>query len=233
MPGPTERKRKGNPVKTGFLGIAPTRRATVVLAAGDFPRKGTAARRILDGAARVVCCDSAADAYRRKTGREPTAVVGDCDSARGRFARVVRVAEQETNDLEKAIRFCAAKGWKNPVVLGATGKREDHALGNVFRAMERGLAIWTDRGCFLPVVGKATFRVGIGTAVSVFANPGTRMKSVGLAWPLDAVKFESFHCATLNRAAAAKVVLETNRPAYAYLVCPRISRIDTNDGAAV
>jgi len=204
---------------------------TVILAAGDFPRKGTAARRALDGAARVVCCDGAADAYRRKTGREPTAVVGDCDSVKGAFAKVVRVAEQETNDLEKAIRFCAAKGWKNPIVLGATGKREDHALGNVFRCMEHGLEILTDHGRFVPIVGITTFSMRVGQAVSVFANPGTRMKSSGLAWPLDNVAFENFYCATLNRANAKRVVLESDHLAYVYLVCPRISRIDTNDGA--
>jgi len=192
------------------------KRTTVILAAGDFPRKGTEARRILEGAARVVCCDSAADAYRKKTGREPTAVVGDCDSVKGKFAKLVRVAEQETNDLEKGIRFCAAKGWKNPIVLGATGKREDHALGNVFRAMEHGLEIVTDFGRFRPIVGITTFQMEVGAAVSVFASPGTRMKSVGLEWPLDDVKFENFHCATLNRANATKVVLETSKPAYAY-----------------
>jgi len=192
------------------------KRTTVILAAGDFPRKGTEARRILDSAVRVVCCDGAADAFRKKTVREPTAVVGDCDSVKGRFAKLVRVSEQETNDLEKAIRFCATKGWKNPVVLGATGKREDHAFGNIFRAMEHGLEIVTDRGRFVPFVGKTTFCVGEGTAVSIFANPGTRMKSVGLKWPLDNVKFENFHCATLNRSSAAKVVLESTRPAYAY-----------------
>jgi len=42
------------------------------------------------------------------------------------------------------------------------------------------------------------------------------MKSIGLEWPLDHVKFENFHCATLNRANAVKVVLVTNKPAYAY-----------------
>jgi len=201
---------------------------TVILAAGDFPRKGTAARRMLESAVRVVCCDGAADAYRRKLGREPTVVVGDCDSVKGRFAKLVRVAEQETNDLEKAIRHCAAKGWKNPTILGATGKREDHALGNMFRAMEHGLEIVTDHGRFIPIVGKATFATEVGASISVFANPSTRMKSTGLEWPLDGVTFANFHCATLNRTNATKVVLETSKPAYAYFACPRISRIDTN-----
>ena len=132
----------------------------VILAAGDFPRRGGRAWKVLSAASRVVCCDGAADAFRRRTGREPDAVVGDCDSVKGRFANVVRVDEQETNDLEKAARFCASKRWGKPVVLGATGKREDHTIGNVFRAMDLGLEIVTDRGRFVPVEGAATRSAG-------------------------------------------------------------------------
>jgi len=208
------------------------RQRTVILAAGTFPRQGTVARQMLDGAARVVCCDGAADAYRRKTGREPTVVVGDCDSVKGAFAHVVQVAEQETNDLEKAVRLCAAKAWRNPVVLGATGRREDHAIGNLFRCMEHGLEVVTDEGRFVPIVGRKAFAVGAGAAVSIFARPGTRMTSTGLEWPLDTVAFENFYCATLNRAKAARIVLASDRPAYAYLVLPRVARraADGEDG---
>ena len=53
---------------------------TVILAAGDFPRAGGAAWRLLAGAKRVVCCDGAAQAYRRRFKREPLAIVGDLDS---------------------------------------------------------------------------------------------------------------------------------------------------------
>ena len=93
----------------------------VILAAGAFPKKGGEARRILDSAERVVCCDSAADAFRRNCEREPFAVVGDCDSVKGRFGNVVRVEEQDTNDLAKAVGFCREKGIGNLVILGATG----------------------------------------------------------------------------------------------------------------
>lgn len=184
----------------------------VILAAGDFPRRGGRAWKVLSAASRVVCCDGAADAFRRRTGREPDAVVGDCDSVKGRFANVVRVDEQETNDLEKAARFCASKRWGKPVVLGATGKREDHTIGNVFRAMDLGLEIVTDRGRFVPVEGAATLRVHIGAPVSVFApDLETRMTSRGLEWPLDAVKFGNLYCATLNRATASRVSLTASR----------------------
>jgi len=190
---------------------------TVILAAGNFPRRGTLARRVLESATRVVCCDSAADAYRRHLGRIPTVVVGDCDSLRGEFPNVVRIAEQESNDLAKAVRYCRRRGWSRPVVLGAMGRRDDHAIGNLFLAMECGLEIVTDTGRFVPVAPRLTLRMRKDSAVSVFAVPGVRMRSVGLKWPLDGVEFANFHCATLNRAVADEVRLESTGPAYVFV----------------
>ena len=196
--------------------------ATVILAAGDFPRKNGEAARLLAAARRVICCDSAADAYRRRLRREPTVVIGDCDSVRGRFRSVVRIAEQETNDLAKAVRYCAQKGWRRPVLLGVTGKRDDHTLGNIFRAFEFGLEIVTDYGRFVPVRRRATFAVSPGTPVSIFAvDPRTRMTSRGLEWPLDAVKFRNLYCATLNRATARRVTLTATRPVYVYFAAAK------------
>ena len=194
---------------------------TVILAAGDFPRTGGAAWRLLAGAKRVVCCDGAAQAYRRRFKREPLAIVGDLDSLKGGRsggARIVHVAEQETNDLAKAVRWCAAQGWKQPVIVGATGKREDHTLGNVFRALAFGLEIVTDHGRFVPFEGRLRLKVAAGAPVSVFApDPTTRMTSKGLEWPLDGVRFRNLYCATLNRTTAKRIVLTATRPVYVYL----------------
>lgn len=196
---------------------------TVILAAGDFPRKGGEAWRLLASAKRVVACDSAADAYRRRFGRWPTVAVGDMDSAKAAIAassgcRVVRVDEQETNDLEKAIAYCRSRRWKSPVIVGACGKREDHAIGNVFRALAHGLEIVTDHGRFVPVCGRKTLRVRPGAAVSIFApDPATRMTSRGLEWSLDRVRFDNLYCATLNRAVAARLTLTSDRPVSVYV----------------
>ena len=141
---------------------------TVILANGGFPKKGGAAWKLLAAAKRVVCCDGAADAYRRHFRKWPSAIVGDFDSfsrtsnrtieqSNNRTIEVVPVPDQDTNDLEKAMAYCAMKGWKNPVIVGAAGKREDHTLGNVFRALDYGCEIVTDTGRFVPVCGKATF----------------------------------------------------------------------------
>lgn len=190
----------------------------VILAAGDFPKRGGLAWQALAAARTVVCCDGAADAYRRRFHAEPTVVVGDCDSARGRFANVVRVAEQETNDLEKAIRYCRARGWTNPLILGATGKREDHTLGNIFRALDHKLDILTDFGRFHAIVGRAVLHARKGTEVSIFAtNPQTRMTSRGLEWPLDGVELTNLYRATLNRAASTRLELTATHPVYIYM----------------
>ena len=225
---------------------------TVILAAGDFPKKGGAAWKLLAAATRVIACDSAADAYRRRFRKWPDVIIGDLDSICGqstvpeassprgvgqpgrlpaprRETRRVRCsiptsidvihdADQNTNDLEKAISYCAKQGWRRPVIVGATGKREDHAIGNVFRALAYGCEIVTDFGRFIPVCGKAMFKVKKGAAVSIFApDPKTRMTSKGLAWPLDNVKFRNLYCATLNRATGTRVVLTSTKPVSVYI----------------
>ena len=196
---------------------------TVILAAGDFPKRNGAAWRILVAAKRVIACDSAADAYRRRFHKWPDVIIGDLDS----FSRpnlfpvpysLIPVPDQDTNDLEKAMAYCAKCGWRNPVIVGATGKREDHTIGNVFRALDYGLEIVTDRGRFIPVRGKAVLKARIGAAVSVFApDPKTRMTSKGLEWPLEGVKFRNLYCANLNRATATRVTLTANRPVSIYI----------------
>ena len=194
---------------------------TVILAAGDFPRKGGAAWKLLAGATRVVACDSAADAYRRHFRKWPAVIIGDLDSLRERSVpcRVIHDADQNTNDLEKAMAYCAKQGWRNPVIVGATGKREDHTIGNVFRALDHGCEIVTDNGRFVPVCGKASFKVAKGAAVSIFApNPRTRMTSKGLEWPLDEVRFRNLYCATLNRTTAAHVTLTATHPVCVFFV---------------
>ena len=189
-----------------------------ILAAGEFPKRGGRAWDILASASAVICCDGAADSYRRRMRREPFAVVGDCDSLRGRFKNVVKVPEQDTNDLEKAVAWCRERGMKPSVVLGATGLRDDHSIGNVFRALDLGLEVVTDCGRFIPVEGRKSLSVAKGADISVFApDPSTRMKSRGLEWPLDGVKFRNLYCATLNRAKSSRVTVESDRRVYVYI----------------
>ena len=193
---------------------------TVILAQGDFPRKGGAAWGLLAAAKRVVACDGAAAAYRRRFGRWPDVIVGDLDSLRTHKGAplVVRIDDQDTNDLMKALGYCAGRGWRDVVIVGATGRREDHTIGNVFRALEAGVPIVTDTGAFRPVNGRATFRTRKDAGVSVFApDPETKMTSEGLKWPLAGVRFTNLYCATLNRTAGVRFTVTSDRPVYVYI----------------
>ena len=194
----------------------------VILAAGDFPAEGGEPWRILLSASRVIACDSAAVAFRKALGRWPEVVVGDLDSIGVRpGAEVVHDSSQEDNDLEKSFRLCRERGWSVFAVLGATGKREDHAIGNIYRALDAQVRVATETGEFLPVGGKAgglSFKTWKGAGVSVFApDPQTRMTSRGLKWKLEGVRFRSAYCATLNRASSERVAVESDRPAFVYV----------------
>lgn len=196
---------------------------TVILAHGDFPKKDGLAGRLLAAADRVVACDGAACAYRRRFGRWPDLVIGDLDSFKpprsaAGTVNLIRVDEQETNDLAKAIRYCTANGWRDLTIVGATGRREDHTLGNVFRALAAGVPVVTDRGAFHPVDGRASFRCRKGAGVSVFApDPRTRMTSTGLVWPLAGVRFANLYCATLNRAKGTRLTVTSDRPVFVFI----------------
>lgn len=177
----------------------------VILAGGDFPRH-VLPRKILSAASRVVCCDGAAAPF-LATGRVPQAIVGDGDSLaaeiREKYAAIVhREKEQESNDLTKAFRYCLKQGWKKVYILGATGKREDHTLGNISLLSDyRQLAdVWmlTDYGFFIPVRGDAEFGSFPGQQVSVFNRGCSRLRGEGLLYPLSV--FTNWWQGTLNEA---------------------------------
>ncbi len=193
-------------------------------------------RRILDEASMLVCCDGALTKARH-LGREPDFVVGDGDSIspadrESLGDRFVHVAEQDTNDLAKAFRFACSRASEpsHPIsiaILGATGLREDHALGNVFRLVDftstvPNTAIYTDAGVFDVVRGERTFASKAGDAVSIFApGPGAAVSSMGLQWPLDGVLLADLWSGTLNRAVGDSFVIRTNgHPALVYRAYP-------------
>ena len=190
----------------------------VILADGDFPRAGGEARLILGRARRVVACDGAALAYRRRYRRWPDFTIGDFDSASAVPPGAVRMESQEENDLAKAIAFCRTQGWHDLVIVGATGRREDHTIGNIFRALAAQVKVVSDFGVFHPVVGSARLRAWKGAGVSVFTlDPKAKMSSKGLVWPLDGVKFSTPWRATLNRAASMKIEVVSSSPAFVYI----------------
>ena len=204
---------------------------TTAILADGAPPTHPAARAAFDAASRLVCCDGA---YRkaRALGRMPDLVVGDGDSlsAADRAAlgeRFVSIAEQETNDLDKAFRTAVARfGGAGIVILGAGGLREDHFLGNVFRLpgfarAAPDVAMVTDAGTLTVVTGARRYACRPGEAVSVFApDPAARATSEGLEWPLAGVSLAELWRGTLNRTTGTSFRLACDCPLLVYRPFP-------------
>ena len=176
----------------------------VVVGNGEFPSHPTPLA-VLDQAPCVVCCDGGTNAL-VESGRLPDWIVGDGDSLseenRIRFQdRIHRVPDQEINDQTKAVSFLAAQGMHRIAILGATGKREDHTLGNISLLMEyqrMGLEVvmLTDYGFFVPAVDTQVFAGFPHQQVSVFNFDAVQLRSEGLRYPI--YDFRSWWQGTLN-----------------------------------
>jgi thiamine pyrophosphokinase len=181
---------------------------TVILADGSFPQHQIPLS-ILRNASCIICCDGAAGPL-TDYGLEPFAIVGDCDSLNDYILdrykdRIFKDDSQETNDLTKAVGWCSEKGFNDIVILGATGKREDHTIGNISLLAEYtqfiNVKMITDTGIFYPITKSAKFKSSPGQQVSVFSiNPETEITSTGLLYPLNKRKLNNWWEATLNEA---------------------------------
>ncbi len=176
----------------------------VIVAGGDYPTSEQALQ-VLYNAPYVVCCDGAADRY-IATGHVPDAIVGDGDSIseynRAKYAtRLHIVAEQETNDQTKAVRFLLEQGKRRIAIVGATGRREDHTIGNISLLIEYARAgaqvrSFTDHGVFIPCNGDTTLKCRKGQQVSIFAITAKNLSAEGLLYPI--YDFSNWWQGTLN-----------------------------------
>ena len=205
-------------------------KTVAIVCNGSFPRTEYPLY-LLRSADFVVCCDGALQAL-EKRGVVPDVVIGDMDSVCGRALKrfpgqVVRVSDQESNDLTKAFRYVMEQVSEVSEVhiLAATGRREDHTLGNLSLLMEferrfnlsaRGISVdlVSDYTTALALGDSATLDVGQGRPVSLFtSDPTLRIHSEGLQWPTEAVVFDNWWKASLNRATADRITLTLSHPA--------------------
>jgi thiamine pyrophosphokinase len=189
---------------------------TVIVADGTFPQHNIPLE-YLKNARRIVCCDGSAQNL-ILTGMQPDAIVGDLDSLNdelaNRFAdRIYLDESQETNDLTKAVSWCGDMGYKDIVIIGATGKREDHTLGNISLLAEyaqgMNVIMVTDTGILWPFLKSSSISSFPGQQVSVFSiDPGTEVTSTGLRYPLNRTKITNWWFATLNESLGDSFSLE-------------------------
>ena len=189
---------------------------TVILCDGSFP-KHPIPLSVLKNAQQIICCDGAADKL-IEYGMEPTFIVGDIDSVseetKTNFAdRIVLNTDQETNDQTKAVEFAQNRGAKNVIILGATGKREDHTIGNISLLLDYAeklevLSI-SNSGIFRPVLQSQTLPSFKGQQVSIFSlGTPAAVTSKDLKYPLSKITLSSWWMGTLNECLSESFSLE-------------------------
>ena len=150
-------------------------RKVVILANGLFP-KAWQGLDLLKAADQLICCDGAADKL-IAMGMSPHVIVGDMDSLSGEVREqyasiIIHSDDQESNDLTKAVHYCIDKGYSSVSILGATGLREDHTLGNISLMMEYypriEVQIISDYGIFFLVHSGEQVRSKVGEKISFF-----------------------------------------------------------------
>ena len=178
----------------------------VILGNGEYPTHSMP-ETMLIMAPYVVCCDGSADEHIRR-GFTPDAIIGDGDSLspdnKERFRTIFhQIDDQETNDQTKAVHFLLDQGKKTIILVGATGKREDHTLGNIsllLDYMKSGMEVRTitDYGVFVPAKDTQTFAAHPGHQISIINFGAKGLQGEGLVYPLS--DFTNWWQGTLNEA---------------------------------
>jgi len=184
----------------------PTHRV-VILANGKFPHHPKPLRKLLEAEV-LVCCDGAIENL-SNFNIAPTAIVGDLDSVTEEqkllFAGKIHLDnDQNTNDLTKAVKWCISGGYKRIDIVGATGKREDHTLGNIgllpsYARMGAQVEMHTDTGTIVPLLRPRKLKSYRGQQVSIFSpNNSTNIKTYNLKYPIDNRCIDELWMGTLN-----------------------------------
>ena len=197
----------------------------VILAAGDFPTHPVPLQALRE-ADFVVCCDSAYGTVKNaRLGIGDYVVVGDGDSLSeadkaALDSRWIEVGEQDYNDLHKAMEYATKQFTIHNsqfTVIGATGRREDHTIGNIsylitFADEHPGadIEMLTDYGRFVATTGRRTFASFPRQQVSIFTmTPDIPINAIGLKWPLDGFHARLWWQATLNEALGDSFTLDS------------------------
>lgn len=180
----------------------------VILANGAFPKKQNLISEILC-ANFLIACDGAVK-HLKKISKEPDIIIGDLDSIskslKKKFsAKIIHIQEQETNDLTKAFFYCIQKGFKHIEIFGATGKREDHTLANIFLLYHYSkyaqVCIKSDFGTFEIHNTPCSIASFKGQQISIFCLDTTcKLTSQALKYPLKNLSLKNLSQGTLNEA---------------------------------
>lgn len=167
-------------------------KATLILANGEKPSIALF-KRFFARKTHLFALDGAG-LWLFQEGFTPDLVIGDMDSmTMGDLkAPCLKIADQESNDLEKALLHCQRLGLTEISLLGAFGLRADHFLTNIAimsRFSDLNITMIDDHQCafICPENKKITFDLPLGSFISFFplSDQVGPIWSLGVDYPLS------------------------------------------------
>ena len=165
----------------------------LILANGNPPGKRLL-KKYLRSSDWFICADGGANTAARYD-CPPDFIIGDLDSIKKEtlavFGKVKlkKLKSQNSTDLEKALAAVIRKEFNEIIVLGATGGRLDHAIGNLSAlskfSAKAHITFIDNAGKLFSVNHSAEFNLPTGTIISLL--PLTRCNGIvtkGLKWNL-------------------------------------------------
>ena len=177
----------------------------VIVANGEFPTHSIPLQ-ILNEATSILACDGAANTLVEK-GYIPDIIIGDLDSLSDENKtkynnRIILEENQSQNDLRKAINYSIKNNINTISVLGASGKREDHMIGNIFSLLDYkdiNIKIYTDTGIFSCIHKDQNIESFKGQQVSVFTeDTSIKVTSNNLKYNFNNNTVSNIYIGTLN-----------------------------------
>tara|TARA_B100001113_G_C20834869_1_gene502729 strand:- start:60 stop:686 length:627 start_codon:yes stop_codon:yes gene_type:complete len=178
----------------------------VIVANGEFPANPIPLN-ILNNAKHIIACDGAADKL-IKSGYNPNIIIGDLDSIsslnKEKYKDITaRVSNQSENDLRKAINYAQENNINKLSIIGASGGREDHLIGNIFSLFKYPsicIKIFTDNGLFRLINNSKELKSFEGQKVSIFTTDNTiKIRTKGLKYNFNNSNISSLFYGTLNK----------------------------------
>jgi len=192
-------------------------KSTIIIANGDSPKKEIVIYLQKNGVESIIAADGGANTA-FKLGVVPNYIIGDFDSIKPKVKKyfsdkseIICFVNQDDTDVEKALKFAIEKGYKTAYLLGGTGDRLDHSIGNlgiVLKYYNRIRVIIIHGKTILFPYSKETNLITIpNETISLYAfDDRTIINSEGLKYPLDNSTFKFGERESTSNMATGNVV---------------------------
>ncbi|MCF7805262.1 MAG: thiamine diphosphokinase [Candidatus Marinimicrobia bacterium] len=143
----------------------------------------------------LICTDGAAN-WLLEREITPDVIIGDLDSLDESLRdnldheTIRHVPTQDNTDLEKTLLYALDQGYTAATVLGATGKRDDQTLANLYLLVKYSdkihIQLLTNYSTIEAVTGEFTTRVEKGQTISLLpVGKVSGVTTKGLKYPLE------------------------------------------------